>query len=186
MQMTYDNDTNKQSYTYIEAIECSEMYPEVEKIITQNYKCPKNESFVLQGNLGQVTQDYVKEFYYTVNSCASMKNIYMHNFNKTWPGNCKDYNSTVLNSLKTIQSRVKVAYTFFDPNYYNKNHKLIEDTYYSETSLYPEFGQIKKYTVAETISTFEDNIWLSGPFKESRPDYYDFTTYSIDQSDFAI
>ena len=88
----------------------------------------------------------------------------------------------MLASLKHITSQVKVAYTFFDPIYYNQKQELIVDAYYAETSLYPSFGQIKQYTISETTTDFNDNVVYDNPFTSD--DH--FSTYSVERSDFAI
>ena len=53
---------------------------------------------------------------------------------------------------------------------------------YTETSLFEGFAQIKKYTIAETISDFENNLVYDDPFLKDES----FTTYSVVQSDFTI
>ena len=61
-------------------------------------------------------------------------------------------------------------------------HLIKLDTYFSETSLYPHFGQVKKYTIAETITDFKNGLWYDDPFVDAET----FSTYSVVQSDFAI
>ena len=43
--------------------------------------------------------DQVKEFYYVVNSCQSMNQIYQSEFNETWSDTCKDYEKELLPNL---------------------------------------------------------------------------------------
>ena len=106
MEMTYSNATKKKSYSFIEAVNCLDIYPNLEGSelkIQQDYKCPNKKSFELQGNLGQVGQDFVREFYYVVSSCQSMQIIYPKHFHKEWPvQNCKDYTTEIIPNLKHI------------------------------------------------------------------------------------
>ena len=107
MEMTFSNKTGKKSYQFVEAVDCITIYPNLtpnEQLLQQDYKCPKNESFMLKGNLGQVGQDFVKEFYYVVSSCQSMQTIYQEKFKKTWSATCKDYDTEIKPNLQYIDS----------------------------------------------------------------------------------
>ena len=77
-QVSVDLATDVPNYTYIQAVDCLELYPDIPESFSKSltgYLCPNVAQINLQGNLSQEGPNTVQQFQYIVNSCDSMAPI---------------------------------------------------------------------------------------------------------------
>ena len=93
IQMTYNDTSKTMGYVYHKAVDCQKHYPEYDpanQAIYDGFLCPDAPHFTLQGNMGERESDPGSEYYFVVNSCQSMNDIYHTEFNEAW-SECKPY-----------------------------------------------------------------------------------------------